>query len=144
MNELVDQTIFAGDPGGRLGNCLPACVATYLGVSLGEVPHFIEWGDRYNPDPDEPDTGRWWCMFLGYMAGHGLWPVELEAVDQGEPGEVLFVMGMSPRGVCHQVLYRDSALFHDPHPDKSGITDVREVIAWRPMLHDHTPTEAPA
>ena len=83
-------------------------------------------------------------MFLGYMAGHGLWPVELEAVDQGDPGEVLFVMGMSPRGVCHQVLYRDGQLFHDPHPARAGITDVREVLAWRPMLHDHTPTEAPA
>lgn len=127
----VDQTILAGDPE-RQGNCLSACVATFLGRPLDQVPHFAEYA------PDRKDA--WWDCLIGYMAGHGYWPIDLPTINDGVPGEQLFVMGMSPRGVCHQVLYIDGELWHDPHPSRAGITDVREVIAWRPMRHDHTPT----
>lgn len=123
----VDQTILATDPK-RQGNCLAACVASWLGLSLAAVPHFIEEHDG------------WWPMLVGYMSGHGLWPLELENLDDADEDEIVFVMGMSPRGVCHQVLYRDGALWHDPHPSRDGLTDVREIIAWREMRHDHTPT----
>lgn len=127
---LVDQTILASDPK-REGNCLSACVATWLGRPLEHVPHFIERG--------EGNGDAWWWMLIGYMAGHGWWPYELDSVDD-DPGQILFVMGMSPRGVCHQVLYRDGVLFHDPHPSRDGIIDVREVISWRRADHDHSPT----
>lgn len=132
-NVLVDQTILASDPE-RQGNCLSACVATWLGCPITEVPHFIERGADLHDD-------AWWSMLVGFMAGRGFWPYVLDSVDE-EPGETLFVMGMSPRGVCHQVLYRDGVLFHDPHPSRDGITDVREVLIWRRADHDHTPTEA--
>jgi hypothetical protein len=127
----VDQTILASDPK-RQGNCLSACVATYLGRPLDEVPHFAEYAS------DRKDA--WWDCLIGYMAGHGLWAYDIGLSD-AEPGEVVFVMGMSPRGVCHQVLYRDGALWHDPHPSRGGILDVREVIRWRPVRHDHAPTD---
>jgi len=132
----ITQTILATDPK-REGNCLPACVATALDIPLEKVPHFIEFGIQIN---GEGDRIAWWSIFLGFMAGHGLWPVHLETPEQAETGEVVFVMGMSPRGVCHQVLYRDGQLWHDPHPSKDGVTDVREVIVWRPAEHDHQPT----
>lgn len=138
----VDQTILADDLK-RMGNCLPACVASFLGVPLDEIPHFLEFGQRWQDQLDcelGADETHWWAMFLGFMAGRGLWPTELDDVDAA-PGELLFVMGMSPRGVAHQVLYRDGALWHDPHPSRAGVIDVREVIAWRPAKHDHTPTE---
>ncbi len=139
MTVRVDQTILATDPD-RPGNCLAACVATFVGKPLDDVPHFIEHGEHMRPNPEEPDRLLWWVMLLGFMAGHGLWPIELGTIDEGEPGELLFVMGMSPRGVCHQVLYRDGVLWHDPHPSRDGIADVREVLAWRPHQHDHQPT----
>lgn len=129
---LIDQTILATDPE-RQGNCLSACVATYLRRPLEEVPHFAEYV------PDRKDA--WWDMLIGYMAGHGLWAYELESPEGAEPDEIVFVMGMSARGVCHQVLYRNGVLWHDPHPSKAGIVDVREVIKWHPVRHDHTPTE---
>lgn len=131
----VNQTILASDPK-RQGNCVSACVASWLERPLEEVPHFIE----YKVEGDPGDTIAWWSMLIGYMAGHGYWPIQLDSVTDGEPDELLFVMGMSPRGVCHQVLYRDGELWHDPHPSRDGITDVREVIAWRPVRHDHAPT----
>lgn len=139
---LVDQTILASDPK-RLGNCVAACVASYFGVPLATVPHFLEIGQNLHKSIDSDqgtDSTHWWALLLGYMAGRGLWPVDLQTVKDGRPGEVLFVAGNSPRGVLHQVLYRDGALWHDPHPSRDGILDVVEVIAWRPAEHDHEPT----
>lgn len=135
----IDQTIFATDPT-RQGNCLSACVASWLERPLDQVPHFVELGVQAH---GEEDTVYWWAMFIGYMAGHGYWPVQLETPEAAEPGEIVFVMGMSPRGVCHQVLYRDGELWHDPHPSRAGIVDVREVLAFRPVRHDHAPTPEP-
>lgn len=125
---LVDQTILASDPE-RRGNCLSACVATYLGVDLEQVPHFAEYL------PDEGDS--WWHLFIGFMAGHGVWPVELDDPSDAEPSEVVFVCGPSERGVLHQVLYRDGGLWHDPHPSRAGLLAVSEVIVFRRIRHDH-------
>lgn len=127
----TDQTILHDDPA-RQGNCLSAAVASFLHVDLEEVPHFAEYA------PDDKDA--WWHFLLGFMAGHGYWCYDLPSVHEAEPGEWLFVMGPSPRGVMHQVIYRDGELFHDPHPSRAGVTEVKEVLVWRPVRHDHTPS----
>jgi hypothetical protein len=132
VSRVVDQTILATDPN-RQGNCLSACIATYLDVPLDQVPHFAEYL------PDEGDA--WWHLFIGFMAGRGLWPVQLDDPHDALPGEVTFVCGPSERGVLHQVLYRDGVLFHDPHPSRAGLLGVTEVLVWRPIRHDHEPTE---
>ena len=127
----VTQTILHDDSE-RLGNCLAAAVASFTGRDLRSVPHFIEWDDK--------GLG-WWPMLIGFMAADGVWPEELASVDDAEPGEIVFVAGPSPRGVMHQVLYRDGALYHDPHPSRAGVTAITQVPACRPPLHDHTPPE---
>lgn len=137
FEERIDQTILADGSAGRPGNCLSACVATWLGRPLEEVPHFIEVGAKV----DGPDGGvAWWMLLIGYMAAHGYWPVELDSIEDPEPGEVSFVMGMSERGVLHQVLYCGAHLYHDPHPSRAGLVDVREVMVWRPVTHNHQGT----
>lgn len=140
----VNQTITSDDPQ-RMGNCLSACVASLLNRPLDEVPHFGEEGLALG-DTLADGVGHgtaWWAMLLGYMAANGLAPVELDDVDQAEPGEYLLVAGPSPRGIMHQVIYRDGALWHDPHPAKDGLAEVREVLAWRPRRWDHRPSEPP-
>ena len=141
--ERIDQTIFVGDPK-RPGNCVAACIATIAGVPLEHVPHFIEVGIAYgdNTDTETVSNGNaWWAMMLGYLAGHGLWVVELDNLTEADPGELLLVAGMSPRGVLHQVIYRAGRLWHDPHPSRAGVLDVREVLAVRPSQgFDHAPT----
>lgn len=136
----VTQTILASDPK-RMGNCVAACVASFLGLDLEQVPHFLEFGDAWKPDPDEPDRVVWFAMLAGFMAGHGLWLTQLDDLEGAEPGELVFASGPSPRGVFHQVLYRDGQLWHDPHPSRDGVLEVKEVEAWRPFRHDHAPTE---
>lgn len=140
----VDQTILAGDPL-RKGNCVAACVATIVGAPLERVPHFIEFGIAYGDSAkvEEVSAGNnWWAMMLGFLAGHGLWVVELDEVTDADPHELVLVAGMSPRGVMHQVIYRSGRLWHDPHPSRDGVLDVREVLAVRPLPgFDHSPSE---
>lgn len=141
----VTQTILATDPK-RPGNCVAACIATICDLPLDRVPHFIEagiaYGDSTDTAPDAPSQGNhWWTMMLGFLAGRGLWVWEVSDVDAAESTAWLLVSGMSERGVLHQVVYRDGALWHDPHPSRAGLLDVREVLAVRPLPgFDHTPT----
>ncbi|GAA1909253.1 hypothetical protein GCM10009737_08080 [Nocardioides lentus] len=143
----IDQTIFVGD-GRRLGNCVAACIATITGDPLDRVPHFIEFGIAYGDtdttDADVSSGNNWWAMMLGYLAAKGLWPVELEQLTDADAHELVLVAGISPRGVVHQVIYRGGRLWHDPHPSRAGVLDLREVLAVRPLPgFDHAPT-APA
>lgn len=141
--ERVDQTIFVDDPK-RKGNCVAACVATVLGEPLDRVPHFIEFGIAYGDSEDVKEVSHghnWWAMLLGYLAGKGYWPVELDSLRDADAHELVLVAGMSPRGVVHQVIYRSGRLWHDPHPSRAGVLDVREVLAIRSLPgFDHTPT----
>ena len=143
----IDQTIFQTDPS-RNGNCFAACVATALGKQLADVPHFVEWGQHLHNgairDDNDPDRKHWWGMFLGYAFAIGLWPQELDTLEEAGEGEVVFVAGPSPRGVFHQVLYRDGTLWHDPHPSRAGLTSITEMFVLRPVPapgHDHDPSE---
>ena len=148
MPHKVDQTIFQTDSQ-RNGNCFAACVASALGKQLADVPHFIEWGQHLHNgairDDNDPDRKHWWGMFLGYCFALDLWPQELATLDEAGEGEVVFVAGPSPRGVHHQVLYRDGALWHDPHPSRAGLTSITEMFALRAVPtagHDHHPSES--
>ncbi len=126
------------------GNCVAACVASILGVPLDRVPHFIEFGVQFGDSEDVKEVSHgsnWWAMMLGFLAGRGLWVVELDKVTDADPDEFVLVAGMSPRGVMHQVVYREGRLWHDPHPSRAGVLDVREVLAVRALPgFDHEPT----
>ncbi len=137
----VTQTILHGDPE-RVGNCFAACIASFLGIGLEEVPHFVEQGEYVG---GEDDKTAWWAMTLGFMFAKGYWPKRIDSFDDAEPGEFVFVGGPSPRGVGHQTIYRDGALWHDPHPSRAGLVsiDMTDLIVWRRIgSYDHTPTEA--
>lgn len=149
-DDRVTQTIVAGDP--RPGNCFAACVATALQRPLAQVPHFVEWGislgDAAGPSSDDEHAASsgaaWWAMFLGYLFANGLHVVQLDDLHDAEPGELVFVHGLSPRGVTHQVLYLDGQLWHDPHPSRDGLLSITpSPFVLRPVPaggHDHGPT----
>lgn len=145
----ITQTITHDDPA-RPGNCFAAAVATAIDRPLSEVPHFVEWGQHLHngqskvSDFEDADADRkcWWAMFLGYVAACGLWPEPIASLDDAKPGEIVFVNGPSPRGIAHQVLYRDGELWHDPHPSGDGLAsiDPEGMFVLRPATHDHQPT----
>lgn len=150
VQSRVTQTILHTDPK-RVGNCFAACVATALGLKLTQVPHFVEWGIVYYGDAGpgvEGPHSHWHAMFLGFLAGRGLWPVKVQTLHDA-PGELVFVGGQSPRGISHQVLYLDGELWHDPHPSRAGLASIDEddfyvIREVGPGHHDHRPTPAEA
>lgn len=143
----VDQTILAGDPV-RMGNCVSACIASIFSLRLDAVPHFVEFGldqgDEAGGVGGVSNGNAWWAMLVGFLAGLGWETVELDSVNHARPDEFLLVAGMSSRGLLHQVIYFGGELWHDPHPSREGVLDVREVLALRPLIgFDHTPTAPP-
>lgn len=122
----VEQDILAGNPEGRMGNCLQAAVATMLGQDLFEVPHFVE------PETVALDNG-WWLMVVGYLHVHGYELVQVRADElvaeaiAGHPRTGVFLVGgRSPRGVAHVVVWHDGDQL-DPHPSQDGLTTVTEA-----------------
>ena len=150
MRRPIDQTILHSDPH-RPGNCFAACVATAVGRPLEEVPHFVEmgqylWnGERRSTsesfDSKDADRKCWWALFPGYVGALGLQPELVESHDEAH-GELVFVSGLSPRGIRHQVLYLDGELWHDPHPSRAGVDPDGEMWVLRPITYDHSPTRA--
>lgn len=109
----VDQTQFH-EPGKSRGNCQQAAVASLLGLSLDEVPNFI----------DQPEG--FWPSFRKFIRSRGLDEILFDGTERCFPCYYL-AYGPSPRGVSHAVVYKDGALAHDPHPSRAGILKVETV-----------------
>lgn len=106
-------------------DCERACVATYFGVSLEDVPDLAR--------NDWEDVLREWLRGRGMNFFTAT--VESEAVFRRvfSRGMVL-VGGISNRGNRHAVLYLDGELWHDPWPDGSGIKRINDVDVFFPLL----------
>lgn len=123
----VRQTIYAGDPSGVPGNCLQAALASMLDLPLAEVPHFVR------DDVHTDGVKHWWVEMGRWCHGRGL---ALE--DRAAPyvGEYYLGGGPSPRDPLlrsHVAVYRDGVLEHDPHPDGTGVVEVRTRWTVRPQ-----------
>jgi hypothetical protein len=118
---------------GKSGNCQSACLAMMLGCHLDEVPNFsaLEGGNAEK----FAAQGKWlnerglWLFNVAKWAGMP-WP---------PPKGYYIAGGPSPRGLAHSVIYKDGELWHDPHPDGGGITEVTDVdlilpLDFRPSL----------
>lgn len=126
----VDQNIFEDGK----GNCLAACVATVLGMPIGDVPNFAE---------------------MDYFAGLHKWLGErgLKGIDIrfptaeqcsqayfGYSDDLMIIWGDSPR--CdsdgkrkqHAVVGRaygyGCRVVHDPHPSREGLHGSPYGVLW--------------
>lgn len=109
------------------GNCLQAVIASLLDLPLEQVPHFVQ--DHVDNDGDTNPAWDWWIRMTGWFCDRG-WGLHHGLPLTDFPGEHLAVSGPSPRGggIHHIVIYRDGAMVHDPHPDRTGL--VEETHAW--------------
>lgn len=95
------------------GNCLQAAVASALGLGLDAVPHFgaFAWW---------PAATRLW------LRGRGL---DWRVTDGVPPGRSI-VIGSTTRGTGdHAVVGDDGEVAWDPHPSRSGLTEVKYAYA---------------
>lgn len=132
MNEpkRIMQTEFGPD-----GNCQSACLAMMLGIELEEVPNFTRLGKGVG----------FMCAKLQqeWLLARGLyiWTI---VPHQGLPWPLPYgyyiAGGISQRGHRHAVIFKDGALWHDPHPDGGAIAEVEDLdliqpTTFRPALH---------
>lgn len=95
---------------GVTGNCLAACIASILEVSLSDVPTC--------------DGGAVGQSLMAWLAARNLFLVRIPIQSRREDGTaVAFYFGhailiaKSPRGGSHAVVVKDGRVVHDPHPD---------------------------
>jgi hypothetical protein len=120
----VDQTRF----GHGAGNCLAACIASLLDLSIDQVFDIPEGGK----DPD------YWGIVDRWLTERGLGLAYVTVRKEGDderlgatvripPDAHYMAWGESPRNLSHSVIYRSGELIHDPHPSRDGILRVENI-----------------
>jgi hypothetical protein len=116
----VDQTQFGSD-----GNCAAACLASYFGCTLAELPDVGEIAKA---------GGDWWkaiadvCMSRGVRIIHA-WASWFPAPPKG----LHIAGGQSTRGLDHVVLVEDGRMVHDPHPSRAGLLEIEDYWLMIPL-----------
>lgn len=116
----VDQTIMHNPERGEIGNCMQAAIASHLGLTLYDVPHFAAMGEGW------ADALQAWANArrLTWVA------MPPEVVPDGMP---TILQGRSERGIPHVVVGCGVKTIHDPHPSRAGLVEVKEawaLLSW--------------
>ncbi len=102
----VFQTIFTV-PG---GNCMAACVASILELSLDDVP---------NPQGED---GQWYLDWQAFLKPRNLSILCFPTGGEWTPQGYSILCGRSPRGDWnHAVVCYNGIVAHDPHPDGTSV-----------------------
>lgn len=109
------------------GDCLRACIATVLGYELDNVPHFVQYVEHPAGSPS-----LWWWALVGFCHVAG-WEIiyEPDAFIDSLPQGWALAEGLSPRGHQHVCVAWNGEVVHDPHPSRSGLT---EITGWYPIF----------
>lgn len=115
-----DQIIIHDPDNGKPGDCFRACLASILDMNIRAVPHFAAYPSGIWIE----ELIRWLKAHYYELNGTSDYTDERAEAEQGIDG-YLIVAGKSPRGkdVRHAVVYYGKKMVHDPHPDKTGITE---------------------
>ena len=119
MRKLI-QTRLGDD-----GNCYPTVIACMLDKESPE--DVIQIQEHY----DDP---RWVEKLMRWIAKEGYIMYAITGHDAALEDEFYFVIGNTHRfpdgSVTHVCIYQNGKLFHDPHPDQTGLIseDYFEVI----------------
>lgn len=130
----VYQTKF-GDPE---GNCLMACVASVLEISLEECP--VLW--------ELEQQGKHWVIELNRFLGTRGWMATwLNYEDSVRPPRgYSLISGMGPRGLKHVCVALNGEIVHDPFPRKdesipTGLKTVEYYMVLVPSAEERIPGE---
>lgn len=93
------------------GNCFAAVVSCFLDCSIDIVP----------PVEEIMEEDRWVSVMMEFLGRMGY---EWGSLD-GHTDGFYIVVGTSPRDpeINHCCIYKDGVLWHDPHPDQTGLVD---------------------
>jgi hypothetical protein len=103
----IDQTIMHDPDNGQFGNCMQACIASYLHIELEEVPHFHHDGCA---------ADVFWDRVEDWLDEHN------RLLTYAKQGNMFSIAsGPSVRGTTHCVIMCDDQLIWDPHPSRAGL-----------------------
>lgn len=124
MTPLHQTYFYGGDEDGiTRGNCWQTVLASLLDLPLDAVPHFVDLHDRKGVD--------WWQFSINWLWYRGYEMFRLNGHLYND--EYYIVSGKSPRGdYYHVVIYQNGKLFHDPHPDGTGVLTEEDFEVIRP------------
>lgn len=123
--ERILQTEF-----GPRGNCQSACLAMLLAVPLSDVPNFAAIAEEHGDNAASAAQANWLAA-----RGWGLLTIVPWRALPWPPAHGWYIAGgISPRGHRHAVIFKDGALWHDPHPEGGGIIgEVQDVDILYPL-----------
>ena len=141
----VDQT----KSGYPKGNCVMACVASILEVSLDDLPDLFERCCSYDEEKAiwNHDKENWWDVLLEGVQSFG-WEVTFvnRNASRVYPQGYAIAGGDTPRedvvnergeNVGHSVVYLDGKMIHDPHPSRDGLKGpIQDWIILLPKASD--------
>lgn len=133
---IEPERIMQTKMGGK-GNCQSACIAMMLGLPLADVPDFAA---LYEDAADYRREMRDW------FAMRGLQILTFGAAQDTPQIPVCgycIVGGKTPRGLPHAVIFRNGEIWHDPHPDQSGLTEIVDFDLILPITGAFLPHRYP-
>ena len=94
------------------GNCLSACLASLLEMSLKNVPYFVE-------------TDSWYGEVQQWLQEQGLQMVLVSVDGISRVGNIHhIIMGVGPRSGRHSVIGFNRKIVFDPHPSRDGLVSI--------------------
>ena len=113
--EFIDQT-----KDGKQGNCMSACIASLMGITIDDVPNFFEISNN---------DKEWWIELRKWLATHhfGIMTINFEQGWAERFNGYLIVSGISQRDIFHATIWKNGKMVHDPHSSKSGIKKPEQI-----------------
>lgn len=119
-----------------VGNCLAACIASMLDLSLAQVFDVPGGGSNSN----------YWTIVDGWLAARGLELVHV-IVPPGHRvrGDAYYIAvgpparGLQETNASHAVIYQHGELAHDPVPSTGGLAIVEEILFLVPQQRTQAP-----
>jgi hypothetical protein len=112
---------------GPRGNCFSACLASLLEVPLETVPFFLS-------EPGDTHRFHWASRLDAWLSQFGLYALHF-AADPARavfPGCLHIITGISPRGRPHACIGKGPRVIWDPHPDRSGLSEIDGFVILSP------------
>lgn len=113
MKKLIQSRLHIDNtPTGR-GNCYPTALNCFM-----ELDNIVEFQEYYT----HSDI-KWMEVMMNWISENGWELYSVKGHDDFTKDEYYLVSGISPRNknITHIVIYKNRKLWHDPHPDNTGI-----------------------
>ena len=114
MKKLIQTRLH--NPPEQQGNCYPTVIACFL--DLDKPEDVVQFQELYGKKDD--GVGNNWAQVLDKWLKERGYKIEFFDAHLHDDS-FYFVSGYTKRGTYHICIYQNGKLYHDPHPDQSGL-----------------------